>query len=48
MFINLVEDDIVCVVIDNGLGMCKVGFVGDDVLWVVFFVVIGWFRYDVR
>lgn len=33
------DKDVIVVVIDNGFGMCKVGFVGDDVFSVVFFFI---------
>lgn len=39
------SDEVVVIVIDNGLGMCKVGFVGDDVFWVVFLFIVGCLRY---
>eukprot|EP00105_Crassostrea_gigas_P011939 XP_011427782.1 PREDICTED: actin [Crassostrea gigas] len=47
MPINLVEDDIACVVIDNGSGMCKAGFAGDDAPRAVFPAVTGRPRYDI-
>lgn len=39
------EEEIIAFVCDNGFGLCKVGFVGDDVFWVVFFFIVGRFRY---
>lgn len=42
------DEDVVVLVIDNGFGMCKVGFVGDDVFRVVFFFIVGCFRYQVK
>ncbi|XP_052716942.1 actin-1-like [Crassostrea angulata] len=47
MPINLVEDDVACVVIDNGSGMCKAGFAGDDAPRAVFPAVTGRPRYDI-
>lgn len=43
--IIMVDEDVVVLVVDNGFGMCKVGFVGDDVFWVVFFLIVGCFCY---
>lgn len=43
--LKMVDDDIVVLVVDNGFGMCKVGFVGDDVFWVVFLLIVGCFCY---
>ena len=42
------EDDFTSVVIDNGSGMCKAGFAGDDAPRAVFPAIIGRPRYDVR
>ncbi|KAL3875058.1 hypothetical protein ACJMK2_037996 [Sinanodonta woodiana] len=41
------EDDICAVVIDNGSGMCKAGFAGDDAPRAVFPAITGRPRYDV-
>ncbi|XP_060062928.1 actin-3, muscle-specific-like [Ylistrum balloti] len=41
------EDDIAAVVIDNGSGMCKAGFAGDDAPRAVFPAITGRPRYDV-
>lgn len=42
--VKMVDNDkVIVLVIDNGFGMCKVGFGGDDVLWSVFFFIIGRF-----
>lgn len=41
-------DDVLVIVIDNGFGLCKVGFFGDEFLRVVFFLIIGWFKYKVK
>jgi actin beta/gamma 1 len=35
------EDEIQALVIDNGSGMCKAGFAGDDVFCVVFPSIVG-------
>ncbi|MBZ3881069.1 Actin, cytoplasmic 1 [Sciurus carolinensis] len=35
------DDDIAALVIDNGSGMCKAGFVGDDAPWAVFPSIMG-------
>ena len=42
-----IEDDIAAVVIDNGSGMCKAGFAGDDAPRAVFPAITGRPRYDV-
>ena len=47
MPINMMEEDIASVVIDNGSGMCKAGFAGDDAPRAVFPAVTGRPRYDV-
>ncbi|XP_069101122.1 uncharacterized protein [Argopecten irradians] len=41
------EEDIAAVVIDNGSGMCKAGFAGDDAPRAVFPAITGRPRYDV-
>ncbi|KAF9474934.1 Actin/actin-like protein [Pholiota conissans] len=40
------EDDIAALVIDNGSGMCKAGFAGDDAPRAVFPSIVGRHRYD--
>ncbi|XP_062584201.1 actin-6-like [Saccostrea cucullata] len=47
MPINIMEDDTAPVVIDNGSGMCKVGFAGDDAPRAVFPAITGRPRYDI-
>ena len=47
MPINMMEEDVASVVIDNGSGMCKAGFAGDDAPRSVFPAVTGRPRYDV-
>ncbi|XP_061189472.1 actin-3, muscle-specific-like [Saccostrea echinata] len=47
MPINIMEDDIAAVVIDNGSGMCKAGFAGDDAPRAVFPAITGRPRYDI-
>ena len=42
-----IDDDIAAVVIDNGSGMCKAGFAGDDAPRAVFPAITGRPRYDV-
>ena len=41
------DEDIASVVIDNGSGMCKAGFAGDDAPRAVFPAITGRPRYDV-
>jgi actin len=40
------DDDVAALVIDNGLGMCKAGFAGDDVPRAVFQSIVGRPRYQ--
>jgi hypothetical protein len=47
MPINMINDDVAAVVIDNGSGMCKAGFAGDDAPRAVFPAITGRPRYDV-
>ena len=42
------SDDIEALVIDNGSGMCKAGFAGDDAPRVVFPSIFGYPRHKVR
>ena len=42
-----IDEDIAAVVIDNGSGMCKAGFAGDDAPRAVFPALTGRARYDV-
>ena len=41
------EDDTVALVIDNGSGMCKAGFAGDDAPRAVFPSIVGRPKYQV-
>ena len=41
------DDDIAALVIDNGSGMCKAGFAGDDAPRAVFPSIVGRPRYQV-
>ena len=36
------DDDVVAIVVDNGTGMCKAGFAGDDCPRAVFPSIVGW------
>jgi len=38
------DDDVAAVVVDNGSGMCKAGFAGDDAPRVVFSSIVGRLR----
>ena len=42
------EDDVSALVIDNGSGMCKAGFAGDDAPRAVFPSIVGRPRHQVR
>uniref|UniRef100_A0A8C2XMD1 Actin beta n=1 Tax=Cyclopterus lumpus TaxID=8103 RepID=A0A8C2XMD1_CYCLU len=42
------EDDIAALVVDNGSGMCKAGFAGDDAPRAVFPSIVGRPRHQVR
>lgn len=42
------EDDVSALVVDNGSGMCKAGFAGDDAPRAVFASVVGRPRYQVN
>ena len=42
------DDDVAALVIDNGSGMCKAGFAGDDAPRVVFPSIFGYPRHKVR
>ena len=41
------DDEVASIVIDNGSGMCKAGFAGDDAPRAVFPAITGKPRYDV-
>ena len=38
---NVAEEEVAAIVLDNGRGTCKAGFVGDDVLRVMFPSIVG-------
>ena len=42
------EDDVAALVIDNGSGMCKAGFAGDDAPRAVFPSIVGRPRHQVK
>uniref|UniRef100_A0A8C7XRP4 Beta-actin n=1 Tax=Oryzias sinensis TaxID=183150 RepID=A0A8C7XRP4_9TELE len=42
------EDDVSALVVDNGSGMCKAGFAGDDAPRAVFPSIVGRPRHQVR
>ena len=42
---SFVEEDIQCLVVDNGSGMCKAGFAGDDAPRAVFPSIVGTPKY---
>lgn len=42
------DDDVAALVVDNGSGMCKAGFAGDDAPRAVFPSIVGRPRYQVR
>lgn len=42
------DDDVAALVIDNGSGMCKAGFAGDDAPRAVFPSIVGRPRYQVQ
>ena len=41
------EDDVAALVVDNGSGMCKAGFAGDDASRAVFLSIVGRPRHQV-
>ena len=45
---NMCEEDVAALVIDNGSGMCKAGFAGDDAPRAVFPSIVGRPRHQVR
>ena len=47
LFLNMCDDDIAALVIDNGSGMCKGGFAGDDAPRAVFPSIVGRPRHQV-
>ena len=44
---NYLDEDVCALVIDNGSGMCKAGFAGDDAPRAVFPAIVGRPRYQV-
>ena len=42
------EDDVAALVVDNGSGMCKAGFAGDDAPRAVFPSIVGRPRHQVK
>lgn len=46
--VNMCDDDVAALVVDNGSGMCKAGFAGDDAPRAVFPSIVGRPRYQVR
>lgn len=46
-FSRMAEDDIAALVVDNGSGMCKAGFAGDDAPRAVFPSIVGRPRHQV-
>ncbi len=42
------DEDVAALVVDNGSGMCKAGFAGDDAPRAVFPSIVGRPRYQVR
>lgn len=45
---NMCDEDVSALVVDNGSGMCKAGFAGDDAPRAVFASVVGRPRYQVK
>ena len=45
---NTADDDVTALVLDNGSGMCKAGFAGDDAPRAVFPAIVGRPKYQVR
>ena len=45
---KMCDDDVAALVIDNGSGMCKAGFAGDDAPRAVFPSIVGRPRHQVR
>ena len=45
---SYIEEDVAAIVIDNGSGMCKAGFGGDDAPRSVFPALVGRPRFQVR
>ena len=45
---NMCDDEVAALVVDNGSGMCKAGFAGDDAPRAVFPSIVGRPRHQVR
>lgn len=45
---KMCDDDVAALVVDNGSGMCKAGFAGDDAPRAVFPSIVGRPRYQVQ
>ena len=45
--VKMCDDDVAALVVDNGSGMCKAGFAGDDAPRTVFPSIVGRPRYQV-
>ena len=45
---NTADDDVTALVLDNGSGMCKAGFAGDDAPRAVFPAIVGRPKYQVN
>merc|ERR1712038_1081830 len=41
IYINMCDDEVAALVVDNGSGMCKAGFAGDDAPRAVFPSIVG-------
>ena len=48
MSYNTADDDVTALVLDNGSGMCKAGFAGDDAPRAVFPAIVGRPKYQVN
>lgn len=48
LYSSAMEDEIAALVVDNGSGMCKAGFAGDDAPRAVFPSIVGRPRHQVR
>ena len=44
----MIDDDVAALVVDNGSGMCKAGFAGDDAPRAVFPSLVGRPKHQVR
>ena len=46
--VNMCDDEVAALVVDNGSGMCKAGFAGDDAPRAVFPSIVGRPRHQVN